>query len=183
MPAKGHRRPGRSRKAAAVGAIPLVVSAHGLEARWRRGDIVVDHRAPDEPDPNRSISRARVVAVYDRMAARGQITFGQREAAERYAILREIETGAKWTNGQMVRSPNAWEKGNVSDASVKAAEQLRGIRVALGDRLRLVVELAAIKNNSPAEIGQRFGAGHLAGAAWIVAALERLREHLVISEP
>ena len=182
MPVKGPRRSGRSRKAAAVGAIPLVISAHGLEARWRRGDIVVDHRAPDEPDPNRSVSRARVVAVYDRMAARGQITFGQREAAERYAILREVETGAKWTNGEVIRTANHWEKGGIAQRQLQATEQLRGIRAALGARLQAVIDLLVIENKSAAEIGERFEVHHQAGAAWIVAALERLREHLDISD-
>src|SRR5690349_9704626 len=54
---------------------------------------VVD--APDPDAPNRTVRRARVRYHYDELHARGGLTDGEREAADCWLVLREMEAGGR----------------------------------------------------------------------------------------
>ena len=163
--------------------VPLVISEHGLSSRYERGEIEVVHDAADPEQPNVTVSRARRVCVYDRLAARDAITEFQREAADKYAVLREQETGASWQNGELVatnRSP--WQKGHPSQTAVGAAAEMRRVHATLGKRGTAIVHALVVENCTPEQIGLRYEnacgdpTAERVVRAWVVAYLERLVE-------
>ncbi len=149
----------RSREKRAPG-VPLVISDHALDARYSRGEIAVEHCAPDVGEggnPNRNISRARVVWSYDRLHNCGAIDDDQRDACDKYAMLSEQERGASWQSGEIAggRRP-AWQKGHPILTAIQATAALRSVNKALGNQARALVVLLVVQNLTVREIARRF---------------------------
>nr|WP_321986161.1 hypothetical protein [uncultured Lichenicoccus sp.] len=122
QPARRAKKRGRL----AAEALPSVVTEHGLELRYSRGDVAVEHRAPEVDDPNRTVSRPLAVSASDRLFNRGAITKPQHLATQRYAELREAELGARWQNGEANGGSRAfWDRLPATETQVQAATNLR----------------------------------------------------------
>ena len=158
-------------------AIPAVIEHQALQARWRRGEVVIE-RAPAEPGQPRSM-RLRATCAYDRLHARGGITDPQREAADRYAALREAETGARWRPSAPtgIRTPRYADSGHPIISQVQAAAQLRRVHEVLGRQARAVVALLVVDNLPVKEIAERHRVGPDIAMGMVLAALTRLAEH------
>ena len=151
-------RRGNKRARPAAEALPSVITEHGLELRYGRGDVTVEHRAPEVDDPNRTVSRPLAVSASDRLFNRGAISKPQHLATQRYAELREAEIGARWQNGEANgRNPHQWQKGHPVLTQIQAATNLRRLHEALGGRARVIVTLLIVDNLPVSGIAVRFG--------------------------
>ncbi len=158
--------------------IPQLIVTHGLELRFRRDEVVVNHKAADEPNPNNTISRPQVCSAYDRMLNRSEMKKHQHLACERYAVLREIELGAKGQAGSSFgRNPNAWEKGHPSRTMYQASADLREIHKLMSRQQRSMITLFIIENMAIKDIGERLDMNGQEAKGQIFAALDRMAEH------
>lgn len=183
-PKKNKKKPGLR-----VPVVPLVITENGLDFRYRRGDVVVDRKAADLDQPNRTISRPMAVTAYLYLAERGSITVEQRAAAERYLELREIESGASWQNGERLGSSlPAWQRTNATETQMQAVAKLRAAHLAIGKRDRVILNQLLVENLNATAIGHRCSridpltrtrkpVDYKVVIGWISAALERLVEH------
>jgi hypothetical protein len=177
---RGKRRPG-------VAPLPDVITSTGLEFRYRRGDVEIEHVA-DPAQPNRTVSRPMASAV-GRLRARRAITVHQANAADKYGELREIETGACWVGGEQngARMP-FWQKGHPSITQVQASASLRRIHEIVGPRGRLILGMLIVENMDVRSIAMAHGrvdplsraktpASEQLVKGWVDAVLTRLVEH------
>ena len=187
----------RRRGKPASPAVPSVVTEHGLELRYARGDVAVEHRAPEVDDPNRFVSRAMAVSSVDRLYDRGTISRPEHLAAQKYLELREIETGANNVGGgESVGRLAPWQKGHPAMTQVQASTSLRHVHAVIGPRAKVLVTLLIVDNLSSGQLALRFARlgstprhGHPPGPVddrvvkgWIQAALNRMAEHFGLLE-
>lgn len=188
---------GKRRAAPPPPKIPVVITTHGLEARYLTGAVIVDHKAADPDQPNQTISRARVSNVYDRLYIRGGpngISLEQRDAAERYAELREREQGISKiggiSDGGSGKPP--WQRSNATDAQMEAILKLRLLHDVVGARGQVLLAALIVDNKSVTEIAAGFTYSHpVTGstyatsekvvAGWIQMTLQRVAEHFGIA--
>ena len=165
------------RRLPATPPVPALIEHDALQARWRRGEIVVE-RGPAEPGQPRPM-RLRATCAYDRLHARGGITDPQREAADRYATLREAETGARWRPSAPtgIRAPRNADAGHPILSQVQAAAHLRRVHETLGRQARAVLALLVVDNLPVKEIAERQRVGPDVAMGLVLAALTRLAEH------
>ena len=159
------------------GAVPLLIEEHSLHARYSRGEIEVYDGAEPE-NPNRTVRRGRRVCAYDQMERVGAISEDQRDAADRYAILREQELGASWLNGEPNgRAPSPWQKGNPTQTAIHASATLRSVHEVLGQQARTVLNLLIMQNMDAKAIAAHLGINPSVAKGRVDAALTRMVEH------
>lgn len=187
---------GKRRSAPQPPKIPIVVTNHGLEARYLSGSVVVDHQAADPDQPNATVSRARVCNTYDRLHNRGEntgLSREQRDAAELYAELRERELGTSRIGGISEAGGNlpAWQRSNATENQMQVMAKLRRLHEVIGPRGQALLGLLVVENLTVSEIAARFSYNHpITGhrvvysekvvTGWLQFALQRTAEHLGI---
>ncbi len=187
-------RRGKKRARSAAEALPSVVTEHGLELRYSRGDVRVDHRAPEPEDPNRFVSRPMAVSSVDRLYDRGTISRPEHLAALKYLELREIEIGANNVGGgENVGRLAPWQKGHPAMTQVQASTSLRHVHAVIGPRAKVLITLLIVDNLSSGQLAIRFAPPRRPGQmrvpvddrvvkGWIQAALNRMAEHFGLLE-
>jgi hypothetical protein len=158
--------------------MPLVIEAHGLQARYLRGDVaVVDHPDPDNPK-GVSVRGMRSRCNYDTLHARGGLSDAEREAADRYAVLCERELGAQDRSVASTagRLP-PWMQGHPAMTQVQASAALRGAHAAVGGDGTALLRLYVRDGLAAGEIGKRRKETEAATLGRIKATLLRLAEH------
>ncbi|MGI4814371.1 MAG: hypothetical protein ACRYGG_13730, partial [Janthinobacterium lividum] len=189
---------GKRRAAPPPPKIPIVITNHGLEARYFAGTVIVEEKAADPDQPNRTFNRARICNVYDRLHNRGEntgLSREQRDAAERYAELREKELGSSRIGGISETGGNLppWQRSNASDNQMAAMEKLRGLHRIVGPRGELLLGLLIVDNLNVGQIAAQFSYTHpVTGnrieysekvvVGWLQFTLQRTAEHLGIAD-
>lgn len=155
----------KKRHRAAEPAIPAVITEHGLEYRLCRGEVVVDHKAADPEQPNRTVSRPVICNVYDRLHNRGAntgLSRDERDAAERYGEWREQELGSSriGTVGDAGGNVPAWQRTNATEVQIQAIGKLRALHAAVGPRGEALLDLLVVRNMSLGAIAAGFSYKH-----------------------
>ncbi len=177
------KKKGKKSKRTATPALPLAITDHSLETRYRRGELVVERNAADPDNPKATITRARYMPVYDRLHSKRSISDGQREAADRYAVQHERMGGAKWVNGEMVGGGTPhWQRLPASEIQLDAATDIRLLHAALGTRMVLLARLLIIEDRLVTAMAGRLGVlpGPMMGE--ISGMLTRMLEHWNLDE-
>ena len=142
-------------------------------ARWRRE---LEHGA-DPADPNRTITRMRVTALYDRAWRAGRITDTEREAADKLAVLHEVAAGARDRPTVPTGRTPGWLQGHPAERQVVAVAELRVLEVAAG-RVAYGATVAWVVTDTPlAVIGRSIRRGEAATADVVKQALARMAQH------
>ncbi len=177
------RRQGRKRKLGSTlpPLPPAVIREHGLEHRLAMGQIEVERGAIDPDRPEHPIAgRPRAVCSYRAMLAAGGITQLQAVAADRYAMLVEVESGGRWSPGERVGSPadsRPWEREGAAPTQLQAIVSLRDIHRVVGPAARGILVLGIVDNLNAEGMGKRLKRDPRAAAGVFSAALARLAEH------
>lgn len=177
------RRQGRKRKLGSTlpPLPPAVIREHGLEHRLAMGQIEVERGAVDPDRPEHPIAgRPRAVCSYRAMRERGALSPAQVVTADRYAMLLEVESGARHTEGERVGSPadsRPWEREGAAPTQLQAIVSLRAAHQAVGPAARGVLRLGIIENLSADKMGSRLGKEARVAVGAFSAALTRLGEH------
>jgi hypothetical protein len=148
----------------------------GPSIRLIRGDVVVLDR-PDPATPNRTVRAARARTHYDALWKRGGLADAEREAADKYAVLCEIEAGARDRSGEAVGRLPPWMQGQPTLTQVQAVASLRGVHGAIGADGMALLRLYVRDNLPAAEIAGRRRETEPAVIGRIKAALTRAAEH------
>lgn len=189
----------RGKRGPSIPALPAVLTEHNLVHRYARGDIIVDHKAADPDMPNRTVSRASVCNVYDRLHNRGEntgLSVEERDAAERYAELREKELGGSRIGGisDSGGSLPAWQRSNATENQMQAIAKLRKLHEIVGPRGQALLGALVVDNLSVGEIAARFSYTHpITGrrvdysekvvVGWLQFTLRRTAEYFGIARP
>lgn len=103
-----------------------------------RTDVVVADRA--DPDaPNRTVRAASRRAGYDWLHARGVITDAQREAADRYCVAHERQSGASDRRQASIARVPPWQQGHPAQQQIKATGDIRMVHAWVGQRINRIV--------------------------------------------
>lgn len=95
-----------------------------------RPDVVVLDR-PDPETPNRTIRVAQRRAGYDWLHARGVLSDSQREAADRYCVAHERETGASERRRAIIARVPPWQKGHPTLEMLEASRSITEAHAAI----------------------------------------------------
>lgn len=148
---------------------------HGPKVRRRRGDVEIVARA--DPDaPHRTIQGARVRVLYVEAWARGSLTDAEREAADRYAVLCELASGARDRGTVPTPRVPPWQQGHPSMSQIDAEAELRAVHEAVG-RVGMALLRHYVRDNRPlaeAPAPSKPNADQCMG--WLRAALRRAAE-------
>ena len=99
----------------------------------RKPSSVEDRDVADPEAPNRTITRGRIVPLYDLAWRKGWLTDEQREAADKWSALRERAAGARDGGGEPVGVTAPWRRVPASEAQLIALGELRRAKAAMGD--------------------------------------------------
>ena len=156
--------------------LPLVIRLTGTGLRYRRGDLVIDHKAFDPDDPARRIAQVRVNPVYHRLRASGGITAEQSLAADKYGELCDLEAGATMGGGAGHSAALAPWQRSPTDTQINLVTKLRHMRGIWGNRARRIVDMLVLENLSKEQISEKMGQNDQRTLGEIVAALDRCAE-------
>ena len=95
-----------------------------------RPDVVLLDR-PDPEAPNRTIRVAQRRAGYDWLHARGVLSDSQREAADRYCVAHERETGASERRRAIIARVPPWQKGHPTMEMLEASRTITEAQAAV----------------------------------------------------
>lgn len=142
-------------------------------ARWRRE---LEHGA-DPADPNRTVTRMRVTALYDRAWRAGRITDTEREAADKLAVLHDVAAGARDRPTVPTGRTPPWLQGHPAERQVAAVAELRLVELAAG-RVAYGAAVAWVVADTPlARVGLSIRRGEAATAEIVKTALARMAQH------
>lgn len=95
-----------------------------------RPEVVVLDR-PDPDAPNRTIRVAQRRAGYDWLHARGVLSDSQREAADKYCVAHERETGASERRRAIIARVPPWQKGHPTMEMLEASRTITEAHAAI----------------------------------------------------
>lgn len=102
----------------------------GPDIRRKRGDVVVRDR-PDPDNPNRTVRGAERRSGYDWLHARGVLSDAQREAADRYCVAHERQTGASERRRAVIARVAPWQKGHPTMEQLQASRDISEAQAAI----------------------------------------------------
>lgn len=157
---------------------PIRRADFGPRVVLQRGERV-EAEVPDLDRPHvrdATVKAARRVCVYDRMWKAGTLSDDQRHAADCYAGLLMLSTGAEWReDGVHVRKP-PWMAGHPTLTALTATEKLRAIDALLPDRMRTVVWWVVVDNYGLEDIAKSRHANPQVVRGWVDLAFSGLAE-------
>lgn len=181
MAANAKQKKGGKGKSPPPLVYPAVVTAHGQEERYRRGEIDVVDAIDPSSQTGAIVRRATSVSATDFLLKRKVITQQQWLAACRYQQTREAEVRSI-TAGygeSMGRNPSPWLKSFPAQTQVQASAHLRQIHQRLSKRARSLVTLLVIDNLDMPAIAARLGEHGTTKHAYLMGELKGALSHLV----
>ena len=130
MQAKHATKNGRTKNRARGYRVDPIAQSYDLGAKPSR---VTVETVADPEAPNRTITRGRIVPLYDIAWRKGWLSDDRREAADKWAILRERAAGARDGGAQAAGVTAPWRRVPASEAQLIALGEVRRAREAMGE--------------------------------------------------